>query len=128
MLNILFFFSSNHLVNIRTDEQLPVGERIYVFGLLSSKPFSLDDGRLRQKLIIKSKYIRLRGHERSVLAKDENNVKILAKIISDIRNTNKYSLFTLASIHSPKYAMIFIWHLIEIIEFKFFSLSFRFIC
>lgn len=79
-----------------------MGERIYVFGSLSSKPFTLDDGRLRQKLTIKSKYIRFRGHERRVQTKDENNVKILAKITSDIRHTDKYSLFTLASIHSPK--------------------------
>lgn len=83
-----------------------MGERIYVFGNLSSKPFALDDGRLRQKLTIKSKYIRLRGHVRNLEhgspTNDQNNVKILAKISSDIRQTDKYVLFTLASMHSPK--------------------------
>lgn len=97
------FCSFNHLVNIRTDELLPIGARIYVFGNLSSKPFPLDDGRLRQKLIIKSKYIRFRGHDRHLQTKDENNVKILAKITSDVRHTDKYTLFTLASTHNPKY-------------------------
>lgn len=83
---------------------MAMGERIYIFGNLSSKPFSLDDGRLRQKLIIKSKYSRMRGHERNVEnIKDQNNVKILAKITSDIRHTDKHSLFTLSSNHTPKY-------------------------
>lgn len=89
-----------------------MGQRIYVFGNLSSKPFLLDDGRLRQKLTVKSKYVRLRGHERShdnaTTSKDQNNVKMVAQISSDIRNTEKYSLFTLASTHSPKYMLIFV--------------------
>lgn len=83
---------------------MSMGERIYIFGNLSSKPFSLDDGRLRQKLTIKSKYSRLRGHERNVENnKDQNNVKILAKITSEIRHAENHSLFTLSSIHAPKY-------------------------
>lgn len=81
-----------------------MGERIYVFGNLSSKPFSLDDGRLRQKLTIKSKYVRLRGHERNQEnLKDENNVKILAKISSDIHHAENHSVFTLEISHIPKY-------------------------
>lgn len=95
---------------MRTEEPLAIGERIYIFGVLSSKSFSLDDGRLRQKFIIKSKYIRVRGHDRSVEAKDENHVEILAKITSDIRHTDKYSLFTLASTHRTKYVMVFMLH------------------
>lgn len=83
---------------------MSMGHRIYVFGSLSSKPFSLDDGRLRQRLTIKSKYIRLRGHERNTESKDLNNVKILAKITSEIRHADKYTLFTLGSSHTPKYA------------------------
>lgn len=93
---------------MRTEEPLAIGERIYVFGVLRSKPFSLDDGRLRHKFVIKSKYMRLRGHERSVQVKDENHVEILAKITSDIRHTDKYSLFTLASKYKTQYAMIYI--------------------
>lgn len=101
------FCSFNHLVNIRTDEPLPVGERIYVLGHLSSKPFQLDDGRLRQKLVIKSKYIQFRGHELKSQATDENNVIILAKIVSEIQHTDKHILFTLASTHTPKYTGFF---------------------
>ncbi|XP_055313140.1 uncharacterized protein LOC129574749 [Sitodiplosis mosellana] len=93
----------NHLVNLKSDAPMSMGERIYIFGNLSSKPFSLDDGRLRQKLIIKSKYSRLRGHERNIENKnDQNNVKILAKITSDIRHADNHSLFTLSSNHMPK--------------------------
>lgn len=102
------------MVKVRTDERLPVGERIYVFGFLGSKQFSLDDGRLRQKLTIKSNYIRLRGHEHSVQSKDVNNVKISAQITSNIRTTDKYSLFTLALMHSLKYVEIFCCFLFKI--------------
>lgn len=84
------------------------GNRIYVFGHLSSKPFTLDDGRLRHNLVIKAKYMRLRGHERNVETvenvEDQNNVKMLAKISGDIRHEKTHSLFTLAASHSPKYA------------------------
>lgn len=82
---------------------LSPGERVYVFGSLSSKPFSLDDGRLRQHVTIKAKYIRLRGHEKDLdTARDQNNIKILAKICSEIRHTENYSLFTLVTTHKPK--------------------------
>lgn len=101
---------------MRTDEPLSIGERIYVFGVLSAKPFLLDDGRLRQKFIIKSKYIRLRGHERGVQVKDENNVQIQAKITSDIRHTDRYSLFTLASMHKTKCVMIFMCFICSLIR------------
>lgn len=95
-------FSSNHHVNAKIDEPMTIGDRIYVFGHLSSKPFSLDDGRLRQKLTIKSKYIRLRGHERHTdKSKDVNNVQMLAKITSNVHHTDKYSLFTLVLSHTP---------------------------
>lgn len=84
------------------------GDRIYVFGHLSSKPIPLDDGRLRQKLTIKSKYIRLRGHERNTEnSKDMNNVQMQAKITSDIHHTDKYSLFTLVISHTPTYVSNF---------------------
>lgn len=107
-ITLLNIFSSNHLVNIRTEVPLPMGQRIYVFGNLSSKPFSLDDGRLRQKLIVKSKYMRLRGQDQSLHTKDQNSIKMLAKISSDIRHTEKYCLFTLTSTHSPKYVTNFL--------------------
>lgn len=91
-------------MNIKSEDSLAVGQRIYIFGHLSSKSFTLDDGRLRSKLTIKSKYLRLRGHERKTdHPEDLNNVKILAKISSEIQHTDKYSLFTLASNHVPKY-------------------------
>lgn len=96
--------SCNHHVNITSDELISSGQRIYIFGSMSSKPFSLDDGRLRQKVTIKSKYVRLRGHERNEdIINDQNNVKILAKITSNFRHTDNYSLFTLESNHIPKY-------------------------
>lgn len=93
-------------MNIKSDEPkcMSAGERIYIFGNISSKPFSLEDGRLRQSLTIKSKYARLRINDRNVPnIKDINNVQIVAKIVSEIRHTNKYALFTLASTHIPKY-------------------------
>lgn len=91
-------------MNAITDEPMAAGERIYVFGNLSSKQFSLDDGRLRNRLTVKSRYIRLRGHERNVdnRSSDQNNVKIMAKVTSDMHHTDKYTLFTLASTHTPK--------------------------
>lgn len=98
-----------------------MGDRIYIFGHLSSTPFSLDDGRLRQRLTIKSKYMRLRGHERNTDSKDSkdvNNVKILAKITSDIHLSEKYAVFTLVSNHIPKYVLAFT-------EFNSTSISFQ---
>lgn len=99
------FCSCNHHVNAVSDEPMSQGNRVYVFGSLSSKPFSLDDGRLRYSLIIKSKYLRLRSHEHNMQSKtkDVNNVKILAKISTDIHHTNDHTLFTLVSSHTPKY-------------------------
>lgn len=86
---------------------MTIGQRIYVFGNLSSKPFSLDDGRLRQRLIIKSKYVRLRGYEKGSDNRDLNNVKMMARICSDIKHTDAYTLFTLEASHNPKYATIY---------------------
>lgn len=99
--------SYNHHVNLlKTDEPLTIGDRIYVFGLLSSKPFTLDDGRVRQRFIIKCVYHRLRGHtdsRSSFDVQDQNTVKIVGKISSDVRRTDKHVLFTIACNHTPKY-------------------------
>ncbi|XP_031641029.1 uncharacterized protein LOC116352516 [Contarinia nasturtii] len=95
----------NHHVNVKTDDLLTVGQRIYIFGHLNSKPFTLDDGRLRQKLTIKSTYHRLRGESNTAdntHVKDQNNAKIVGKITSDIRITDKHVLLTIASRHNPK--------------------------
>lgn len=96
-------FSFNHHVNIKTDTVVSSGDRVYVFGSMNSKPFSLDDGRLRQQVTIKAKYIRIRGNERNMdVRDDQNNIQMLAKLCSDIRTTDKYALFTLSTTHSPK--------------------------
>lgn len=95
-------FSCNHHVNVRCEDTFKAGERVYIFGSLSARQFSLDDGKLRQKLVVKAKYFRQRGHTQNSDEEDVNNIKISAKIKSDIRHTDKYSLFTLISSHIPK--------------------------
>lgn len=95
-------FSCNHQVNVKTEDPLSAGVRVYVFGNLSTRPFKLDDGRVRQRVIVKSKYFRLRGHADN---NDHNSVVLLATICSEIRHTEKYTLFTLLSTHIPKYVV-----------------------
>lgn len=82
---------------------MTIGQRIYVDGIVRSRPFTLDDGRSRQRLIIKSTCVQLRQPEHNADDKDVNNVKMIAKICSEIRHTYHYTVFTLEANYTPKY-------------------------
>lgn len=98
---------------------LTIGQRVHVFGHLSSKPFTLDDGRMKQRLIIKCHYylslgdIDTRSDTKTAFDKDKNSVQIVGKITSDIQNTilyNKYISFEMVYNHMHGYINYFYSH------------------
>lgn len=83
---------------------MAIGQRIQIDGIIRSKQFFLDDGRPRQRLIIKSNNVRLQKTDRNTDHRDVNNVKMIARICSEIRHTLYYSQFILEANHVVKYA------------------------
>lgn len=102
LLNALFF-SANHHVNIRTNEEFSTGQRIYIFGKVRSTVFRLDDGKMRNKLIIKAIYDQLRNQGNNQISSDQNEIKIQAEISSNIEQYDTYSAFTLKANYTGSY-------------------------
>lgn len=95
--------SQNHQVSVSYDEPMTIGQRIYVDGIVRSKRFTLDDGRSRHRVVIKSNCVQLRHPELNADDKDVNNVKMMAKICSEILHTYHYTVFELEAKYTPKY-------------------------
>lgn len=76
------------------------GQRFDVRGTLSSKPFATSNGSLQHNLIVKAGTIREYAGD-----KDMNNIKVLAKISSDMRHTDKFTTFILETNRVVKYVI-----------------------
>lgn len=77
------------------------GQRIHLIGRLTSFNYWTEDGKLRQKIIIKCGELELLP-QNTQTQKDLNRVKLCAQISSDIENTRDTSSFTITTRHTPK--------------------------
>lgn len=77
------------------------GQRIRLDGRISSQNHWTEQGKLRQKIIIKCGELELIP-EGSQYQQDRNQVELVAQISSDIENVRDSSSFTMTTRYTPK--------------------------
>lgn len=77
-----------------------VGQRIRLVGRISSQNYWNEDGKLRQKIIIKTGDFELLPHVDAPI--DTNCVQLFSQISTDIDNSRDCSSFTMTTRHQKK--------------------------
>lgn len=88
------------MVGTGTREECAAGQRIHLVGRISSQNYWSDEGKLKQKILLKcGEFAQLSSNDKQP---DVNRVRLFAQIASGIQNTRDYSSFTLTTKHTPK--------------------------
>lgn len=88
------------MVGTGSKNEYAAGQRIRLVGRISSQNYWSDEGKLHQKILLKcGEFERLPSNDEQ---SDLNRVRLFAQISSEIQNTKDYSIFTLATRHTPK--------------------------
>lgn len=78
---------------MRTDINLQANNRVYVAGCLSSKNKFLDNRQIIQAFTIKARVLELK--DATEVEPDINRTKITGEICSQLKHTDKFSIFTM---------------------------------
>lgn len=88
------------MVGTGTTNECAAGQRIHLIGRITSQNYWSDDGKLKQKILLKCGEVeRLSSNDKRP---DLNRVQLFAQISSGIYNTRDFSSFTLTTKHTPK--------------------------
>lgn len=99
--DLLFLKSYYHMVGTGSKDDCKNGQRIHLIGRLSSRNYWTEDGKLRQKNIIKCGDLELLPEDKQQ-QRDLNRVELCAQISSNIDNTRDMSSFIMLTRHTPK--------------------------
>lgn len=104
-----FFLSSwTHQINIPQNdknEEYSTNDRVSIIGTLHTKPINVNDGKIRQRVIVKAKSMRVRNHERGTddTSTDVNNVKLLGRVTGKVFVGDGHTLLNLVSMFQRRW-------------------------
>lgn len=96
----LFICSSNHHVHLKVDSNLTAGQRVFVSGKLQSTQTRATDGKVLTSSTVKAYRLYVLNNESgsaSSTAGDQNCVKIMGNISTEVTSKNNLSTFGVAT-------------------------------
>lgn len=95
----MYYFTCSQFHKIHTlgFENLKAGQRVQVVGELKTKQFKLEDGKIREKFIIRANQIMLLQNKEDSPAVDYNHIDIVGNVAAKIHDTQNYSMFKIAT-------------------------------
>lgn len=94
---IHFTCSQLHKVHTFGFGNLKAGQRIHVIGTLRTEQFKLEDGKNREKFIIRPNQIILLQSKKDTQQIDVNQVDIVGHVAAKVHDTQNYSMFKIAT-------------------------------